>query len=137
MIDVISKVILVETTKDIIKRFFSEINVKKINQEERERMSNALAAIQRATIKTRNFIRNEGYESNEELSELWTLALQKTIDAKIEGLPEYLFNKAKFWGQPTEWLKEKSSMELVPKLNFLEEECEMIIIKLAITISDK
>ena len=125
-----SKTILVETTKEVLKRFFSGIKTQNISQEERERMSEALVAIQRATIRTRNFIRNKGYESNEELSELWTIALKKAIDANIKDLPDYLFHKAKFWGQPKDWLREKSSMELVPKLKFLEEECEMIIVKL-------
>lgn len=125
-----SKTILVMTTKEVIKRFFSSIKLQNISQEERERMSDALASIQRATIRTRNFIRNEGYQSNEELSELWTKALQKTIDAQIKDLPDYLFHKPKFWGQPKDWLKEESSMKLVPKLKFLEEECEMIVMKL-------
>lgn len=93
-------------------------------------MSDALISIQKATVKTRNFIRSEGYESNEELSELWSIALKKSIDANIDDLPNYLFHKSRFWGRPQDWLMEKSSMELVPKLNYLEEQCEVIIIKL-------
>ena len=130
MIDIIGKTILVETIKEILKRMFKELNVSNMSQEERERLSDALASIQTATIRTRNFIQNSGYKPNEELSELWTIALQKSINAKIDDLPDYLFQKAKFWGSPQDWLKEKSSMELVPKLNYLDEQCESILIKL-------
>lgn len=130
LIEAIGKTILIETLKEALKRLFNELNVNNLTQPERERMSEALASIQRATIRTRKFIRNEGYKPNEELSELWTIALQNSINAKIEGLPDYLFNKAKFWGSPQEWLNEKSSMELVPKLNYLDEQCESILNKL-------
>jgi hypothetical protein len=130
MVDVITKTILIETIKESLKKFFSTLNIEKITQEDRERISDALASVQRATIRTRNFIQNNGYEANEELAELWTIALQKSINANIEELPEYLFQKAKFWGKPQDWLKEKSSMELVPKLNYLEEQCECILMRL-------
>jgi hypothetical protein len=130
MVDVITKTILIETIKESLKRFFSTLNIEKITQEERERISDALASVQRATIRTRNFIQNNGYEANEELAELWTIALQKSINANIQELPDYLFQKAKFWGKPQDWLKESSSMELVPKLNYLEEQCESILIRL-------
>lgn len=128
--DLIGKNILVEVIRESVKKLSDRLNFERISQEEREMISDALASIQRATIRTRNFIQKNGYEPNEELSELWTVALQKSINARIEGLPEYLFQKAKFWGRPQDWLREDSAMELVPKLNYLEEQCESMILRL-------
>lgn len=130
MINFIGKLVLVEGIKLSIKKLYEQIIDKKVSQEQRERLSSALEAILNASIETRNFIENKGYQTNMELSQLWSTALKKSIDAKIEDLPDYLFNKHKFWGNPKDWLNEPTSMKLVPKLNTLNEKCEMILIEL-------
>jgi len=130
MVDFIGKIVLIEGIKLSIKKLSEQIFNQNISQEQRERLSSALEAIRNASIQTRDFIDNKGYEPNTELSQLWNIALKKSIDAKIEDLPDYLYNKSKFWGNPKDWLNEPTSMELVPKLNTLNEKCEMILIEL-------
>lgn len=55
---------------------------------------------------------------------------KKAIDAELKELPEYLHSKSKFWGHPQDWLNEPTSMELVPKLNYLNDQCDMLLIEL-------
>lgn len=52
------------------------------------------------------------------------------MKAGLKELPDYLYNKSKFWGKPKDWLKEPTSMELVPKLKYLNEQCYMLLIEL-------
>ena len=130
MVDYIGKTVLVEGIKFSIKKLSEIVFKQKLPQEQRERISAALVSIQIASIQTRNFINNNGYEPNIELSQLWSDALKKSIDAQIEDLPDYLHNNSKFWGNPQDWLNEPSSMEIVPKLNTLNEKCEMLLIEL-------
>ena len=66
-----------------------------------------------------------------DLAKLWNTALKKAIDAELKELPDYLNSKSKFfWGQPQDWLNEPTSMELVPKLNYLNDQCDMLLIEL-------
>lgn len=129
MVDIMGKTILVEAIKELIKELIRVIKKENLSHEKRNLISEALIAIQSASIKTRNFIEIEGYIQNEDLSDLWLVALQKSLKAEIQELPVYLFDKAKFWGRPQDWLNEESSMELVPKLNYLDEQCEELLIK--------
>ncbi|SIR42700.1 hypothetical protein [Maribacter ulvicola] len=128
--DFIGKIVLVETIKASIKELIAEFKKEKIPQEKRERLSDALASIQLASIETRIVIDNNGYEPNLDLAKLWNTALKKAIDAELKELPDYLNSKSKFWGQPQDWLNEPTSMELVPKLNYLNDKCDMLLIEL-------
>ncbi|KSA11549.1 hypothetical protein [Maribacter dokdonensis] len=130
IVEFFSKVLLVETVKQSVKAVSDEIIEGKINQARKERISSALISIQQASLETRNFIDNKGYRVNTDLSRLWNDALKKSIDADLKNLPRFLQNKAKFWGKPQDWLKEKASMELVPKLSYLNDQCDMLLIKL-------
>ncbi len=130
VVEFIGKLVLIETIKASIKELIKEIKLKKIPQEKRERLSDALTSIQFASIKTRNFIDNTGYEPNMDLAELWNIALKKSINAELKELPEYLHSKSKFWGKPQDWLNEPTSMELVPKLNYINDQCDMLLIEL-------
>jgi len=130
MLDIIGKTILVESVKELVSRLMKYINTTELSPEKRDLLVEALISIQKATISTRKFIKDSGYEPNEDLTELWQDALKKSIKAEIEDLPEYLFHKAEFWGAPQDWLNEKSTLELVPKLNYLNEQCKQILIKL-------
>lgn len=130
VVEFIGKLVLIETIKASIKELIKEIKLKKIPQEKRERLSDALTSIQFASIKTRNFIDNTGYEPNMDLAELWNIALKKSINAELKELPEYLHSKSKFWGKQQDWLNEPTSMELVPKLNYINDQCDMLLIEL-------
>jgi len=130
VVEFIGKTILVESIKASIKELIKELNLAGISQERREKLSDALTSIQLASIKTRNFIDNNGYEPNMDLAELWNIALQKSINAELKELPEYLHSKSKFWGKPKDWLNEPTSMELVPKLNYINDQCDTLLIKL-------
>jgi hypothetical protein len=130
MVEFVGKIILVETVKASIKELIKEFKKDNLTQEKRERLSDAMTSIQLASIRTRNFIDNKGYKPNMDLAELWNTALNKSIKADLKELPDYLHSKSKFWGKPQDWLNEPTSMELVPKLNYLNEQCEMILIEL-------
>ena len=130
MIEYLGKVLLVESIKESVKAVSKEIFKGKIDQVRRERISSALIAIQQASIETRKFIDNKGYRRNTDLSKMWNDALKKSLDAELKDLPRYLHNKAKFWGNPEDWSKEKASMELVPKLSYLNDQCDMLLIEL-------
>lgn len=130
VVEFIGKLVLIETIKASIKELIKEIKLKKIPREKRERLSDALTSIQFASIKTRNFIDNTGYEPIMDLAELWNIALKKSINAELKELPEYLHSKSKFWGKPQDWLNEPTSMELVPKLNYINDQCDMLLIEL-------
>lgn len=131
MPDLFGKIILTEALKKVIGRISDLMKSGVVQQEERERLSAALKSIQIASTKTQNFIGANGYEPNEELSMLWIDALEKCINANMNNLPEYLFNKAKFWGNPQDWLNQRETLQLVPDLKFLNDECRMLLVKLA------
>lgn len=129
--DPISKEVLIQGITKVIGELAKRIYAKVFKNIDRKAISEALISIQIATIKTRNFIQETGYQKNEDLTVLWHDALNKVIAARIDdGLPDYLYQKAKFWGQPKNWLDHPSSLELVPKLNDLDEKCEMLLQRL-------
>jgi len=130
IIEYLGKILLVESIKESVKAVSKEIVKGKIDQARRERISSALIAIQQASLETRKFIDNRGYHSNTDLSKMWNDALKKSLDADIKDLPRFLHNKAKFWGKPEDWRKEKASMELIPKLSYLNDQCDMLLIQL-------
>lgn len=130
LVEYIGKIILVESVKESVKAVSKEIVKGKIDQARRERISSALVAIQQASLETRKFIDHKGYRENTDLSKMWNDALKKSLDAELKGLPRYLHNKAKFWGKPDDWRREKASMELVPKLSYLNDQCDMLLVLL-------
>lgn len=108
----------------------SEIKKGIVPAKDRKSLIEAITAIQSATIKTRNFITDKGYVRNEELTKLWHNALDKTVAANIdENLPDYLYQKAKFWGEPKQWIENPQTLELIPKLAFLDEKCDMLMVE--------
>ena len=125
-VDIIGKIVLVDSIREVLK-----IIASKLSRFDPKATIAAITAIQRATIKTRNFISDHGYKRNEELTDLWHDALNKVIAANIdEGLPDYLYQKARFWGEPKDWIDNPTSLELVPKLSQLDEKCGMLLEKL-------
>ncbi len=95
-----------------------------------ERITEALVSIQTAIIETKKHINSVGYETNTDLSKLWFDSFDKIKKSRIyhdNEFPEFLYQKARFWGNPSEWLAEPSALELVPTLNRLENECDHIL----------
>ena len=106
------------------------ININNLLQGNKQRKIEALTALQKAVIKTREYIDNIGYEPNTELSSLWLDAFEKVQNANL--LNDYyrieeLYHKAKFWSNPRRWRREKGAMELVPKLKDLQEHCDSLL----------
>ncbi len=125
-VDVIGKIVLVDSIKDVL-----HLIATKLSKFDPKATIEAITAIQKATIKTRNFISDNGYKRNEELTELWHDALSKVVAANIdEGLIDYLYQKARFWGNPKDWIDNPTSLELVPKLDQLDEKCGMLLQRL-------
>jgi hypothetical protein len=123
-VDIVGKVVVVDTITSIINAI-----TKAFNKYDKKAISKAILAIQKATIKTRNFITDHGYKRNEELSDLWHNAFDKVVEAKIdEGLPDFLYQKAKFWGEPSDWIKHPASLELIPKLSDLDKKCDLLLV---------
>lgn len=90
-----------------------------------------MTSINQAILETKKFIKKQGYTDNTDLSKLWHEALNKSIAADLkDGLPEYLYHKADFWGEPKEWLENRASLEIVPKLNDLKSMCDGIMVRL-------
>lgn len=101
------------------------------SKNQRKKFIEAIEAIRKASIKTKMTINKEGYYPNENIAYLWQNAMSKALEAGIdEGLPEYLDNKAKFWTKPQDWLDHPETLELVPNLTHLDEECKMLIQKI-------
>ena len=126
--DTFSKIILVEGIKEVFKGLAQSLIKGVLHQRNVIPIVEAITAIQFAIIKTRNFIGEIGYEKNEDLTKLWHTALEKVIAAKIdENLPEYLYQKARFWGQPQDWLDNPETLKLIPMLNTLDGQCEMLL----------
>lgn len=130
IVEYVGKLVLVETLKVSINKLIKEIRFVGMSQEKKDRLTDALTSIQFASINTRNFIDNKGYKPNMDLAKLWNDALNKSMKAGLKELPDYLHNKSKFWGKPKDWLKEPTSMELVPKLKYLNDQCDMLLIEL-------
>lgn len=129
-LDTLGKLVLAGGIKVAISEIAKAVK-KGLGGEDKKAIAEAITAIQIASIKTRNFIDNTGYVTNEELTELWHTALNKVVTAKIDGnLPHYLYDKAKFWGKPQDWINNPETLKLVPKLKYLDETCEMLLQKL-------
>jgi hypothetical protein len=126
VVDILGKIVLVDGIKDVLK-----VVGTRLPKFDRKATIAAITAIQKATIKTRNFISDHGYKRNEDLTDLWHDALNKVIEAHIdEGLPDYLYQKARFWGEPSDWIANPKSLDLIPKLSQLDEKCGILLEKL-------
>lgn len=132
MIDFIAKGIVIDTIKTALNEFSKKAISKLFSgKEDKVNLSKAITAIKQASIETKCYIEKEGYKTNTELSTLWLNAMNASVQAGITGkLPEYLYHKADFWGSPQEWLNNPQSMELVPKLRALKDECDSLLVKL-------
>ena len=131
MIDEIAKLVLADGIKESISLFFEKLKKGIIKENDKPAIIEAITSIQQANIKTKNFISDNGYLRNEELTNLWLIALEKVVKARIdENLPEYLFHKARFWGEPKDWLNNPETLRLLPKLIELDQKCEMLLMTL-------
>lgn len=123
----------IQSLKDILYIIKGALTLADRKRVKKDKVLEALISIQTAIIGTRNYINENGYNANTDLSKLWLNAFEKTEKAQIypkNEFPDYLYNKAKFWGDPKIWLKEPAAMELVPTLANLEEQADSILVKL-------
>lgn len=119
--------------RDILWTLKEVLTLSEKSRAKKDKVTEALVSIQTAIIETRKYINENGYNPNTDLSKLWLTAFEKTEKAQVypkNEFPEYLYNKARFWGDPKVWLKEPSAMELVPTLKSLEEKTDSILVKL-------
>lgn len=68
IVEYLGKIFLVETFKVSINKLIKEIKVVGMSQEKKDRLTDALTSIQFASINTRNFIDDKGYEPNMDLA---------------------------------------------------------------------
>jgi hypothetical protein len=81
-----------------------------------------------ASLKSRNFITLHGFVRSEELTDMWLDAMHQVVAAGIgDGLPDYLYHKAQFWGRPQDWIDNPTTLELVPRLNEIDEQCDALL----------
>ena len=119
--------------RDILFTIKESISLLDKQEVKNDKAVETVVAIQTAIIETRKFITTIGYEPNSDLSKLWLASFDKVKKARIysgNDFPEFLYNKAKFWGDPKAWLEEPGSLELVPTLKELEKECDSILVKI-------
>ncbi|MBX7151413.1 hypothetical protein K1X84_07220, partial [bacterium] len=99
----------------------------------KEKAVDALVSLRNAIRETRKFIAESGYEPNTDLSMLWLDAFGKIKKAGIYSeseFPDSLYHKARFWENPKMWLRESGSLELIPTLIQLENECDLLFEKI-------
>ncbi|MEI6880699.1 MAG: hypothetical protein WCK82_05170 [Bacteroidota bacterium] len=122
---------IVNTLGELLKKYNKRIEQKESQEtDQKPQIVEAVTAIQKASIKTNEFITTTGYESNNELTELWQNALTKVsvIDDYPEELPEWLYHKAEFWGSPNEILNSPDGIEFVPTLKQINVACEQLLL---------
>lgn len=132
MVDFTGKKILVDGFKSAFDRLSNKPKYSYFDStQKRIRFGEAMTAINQATLETERFIKNQGYDPNTDLSRLWHEALNSSIAADLgDDLPEYLYNEAKFWGEPREWFNHPASLEIVPTLEELKKRCDQILVRL-------
>lgn len=117
----------------VISTISAAISLKNYRLDKKRRTVEALTALQRAVIKTREFIEKEGYKPNTSLSDLWLSAFEKIENANLlddDIKIENIYRKSQFWSNPNKWRKEKASMELIPTLKDLEDYCDTLLVKI-------
>jgi hypothetical protein len=127
--DFIGKIILITSFTKFIETLIKKLTEKQIEKkDQKKKICELIIAIKTANESTRNFIYSDGYIPNTDLTNLWRDCLRKAVAANInEGLEDYLYHKADFWGNPQEWLGNPSAMELVPKLQDLDKKCDILL----------
>lgn len=112
----------------LTKKLTEKLIVRKISTDQKEKICETIIAIKTANEATRKFINSDGYKPNTDLTNLWRDCLRKAVVADInEGLEDYLYHKADFWGNPQEWLDNPSAIKLVPKLRDLDNKCDILL----------
>ena len=130
--DIIGNGIVIDFLKTVVNEFSKKLLGKLFtSKEDKINISKAITSIKKAVIETKSYIEKDGYKQNTDLSALWLEAMNACVQADITGeLPEYLYHKADFWGSPQDWLNNPGSLELVPKLRMLNDECDSLLVKL-------
>ena len=116
--------ILWSVFKDVGTYLTREANTKKENQ------INAHKEINRAFIKTYNYLRNENgeYTAKPELADVWNEASSAVMKINYD-LGNMLYNKSRFWLDPELYINLNRESEII-ELNQIIDEMERIRIKL-------
>ncbi len=99
----------------------------KSNSQGNDDYTECIIAIHNAILRTETHLKKKGYTANHKLTELWHDALRKSRKAKVKDVEEFLFHKADFWSDPNSWLDEPSTLELLPTLSHLREQCKTLM----------
>jgi hypothetical protein len=121
---------ILETFGALLSAISLQLQFTEFTKSGKERKVQALSSLQLAVIKTDEYLKKSGYEPNTELSQLWLDAFNQIQSANLVNdyyQIENIYHKARFWSDPKKWLKEKASMELVPKLVELQKHCDSFI----------
>ena len=91
----------------------------------------AVRAMERAINNTRVFlVESKGnYKANAVLSDLWNEAFAAMLPID-KDLARRLNASSRFWSDPAVWQLEPAAMELVPELDELSEQCDLILVEL-------
>lgn len=116
--------------RDLLSAFFCLLKLKELRDgHNNPRNLELLTALMRAVTSTRKFISTNGYVTSPEIQDLWLDVLEKARKSTLHRaghLPDYIYAKANFWGDPEAWRSQDASLELVPKLKDLEREIESL-----------
>lgn len=116
------------TLRTILTGLNTLITFNRFRADQRENLVIALTSLRRAIRATRTQIDSDGYVSSHDVSDLWLNSFEAFRRARLQG--EQLYNKARFWEAPRDWLNEPISMELIPTLNDLEKVCDELLVKI-------
>jgi hypothetical protein len=91
----------------------------------------AVRTMERAINNTRAYLVNSRgrYKANTELSDLWNEAFAAMLPID-KDLAKRLNANSRFWSDPAVWQLEPAAMELVPELDELSEQCDLILVEL-------
>jgi hypothetical protein len=89
-----------------------------------------LQATRSAASLTLTHVTKRSTLKDEEVSQIWNLAIRAAEKTKVSEVPDYLYDKAKYWNDPFNWLSETDDLKMLDRLKMLEKSCVQILEKL-------
>ncbi|MFT6970007.1 MAG: hypothetical protein ACJAXX_000571 [Roseivirga sp.] len=90
----------------------------------------SLQATRSAASLTLTHVTKRSTLKDEEVSQIWNLAIRAAEKTKVSEVPDYLYDKAKYWNDPFNWLSETDDLKMLDRLKMLEKSCVQILEKL-------
>jgi hypothetical protein len=90
----------------------------------------SLQATRSAASLTLTHVTKHSTLKDEELSQIWNLAIRAAEKTEVSEVPNYLYDKAKYWNDPFNWLSETDDLKMLDRLKMLEKSCVQILEKL-------